>query len=66
MAERELKKKQAPARQDEEEVTDEAPATSEKGEALKAELDDLLDEIDEVLEVNAEEFVKSYVQKGGE
>lgn len=29
-------------------------------------LDDLLDEIDEVLETNAEEFVKSYVQKGGE
>jgi len=29
-------------------------------------VDDLLDEIDEVLESNAEEFVKSYVQKGGE
>jgi ubiquitin-like protein Pup len=29
-------------------------------------LDDLLDEIDEVLEENAEEFVKNYVQKGGE
>jgi prokaryotic ubiquitin-like protein Pup len=29
-------------------------------------LDDLLDEIDDVLEENAEEFVKSYVQKGGE
>ena len=27
---------------------------------------DLLDEIDEVLEENAEEFVRSYVQKGGE
>jgi ubiquitin-like protein Pup len=26
----------------------------------------LLDEIDEVLEDNAEEFVKSYVQKGGQ
>ncbi|HYJ23709.1 MAG TPA: ubiquitin-like protein Pup, partial [Acidimicrobiia bacterium] len=25
-----------------------------------------LDEIDEVLEENAEEFVKNYVQKGGE
>jgi len=31
-----------------------------------AELDDLLAEIDEVLIVNAEEFVKNYVQKGGE
>ena len=65
MAEREQKKKQAPAKQDEE-VVEEAPATSEKGEKLKAELDDLLDEIDEVLESNAEDFVKSYVQKGGE
>lgn len=33
---------------------------------LTAELDNLLDEIDEVLESNAEEFVKSYVQKGGQ
>jgi prokaryotic ubiquitin-like protein Pup len=43
-----------------------APAAAKQGEKLKADLDDLLDEIDEVLEVNAEEFVKSYVQKGGE
>lgn len=35
-------------------------------EDLKAELDDVLDEIDGVLEENAEEFVKGYVQKGGE
>ncbi|TSA51593.1 MAG: ubiquitin-like protein Pup [Actinobacteria bacterium] len=33
---------------------------------LKIELDNLLDEIDEVLETNAQEFVKSYVQKGGQ
>jgi ubiquitin-like protein Pup len=65
MAEREQIKKQAPARTEEEEV-DEVPAKSERGEELKAELDDLLDEIDEVLEENAEEFVRSYVQKGGE
>ena len=52
-----------------EETADEAGHTtagSERGEKLKAELDDLLDEIDEVLESNAEDFVKSYVQKGGE
>jgi prokaryotic ubiquitin-like protein Pup len=50
-----------------EKVADEAaPAAAKQGEKLKADLDDLLDEIDEVLEVNAEEFVKSYVQKGGE
>ena len=64
MAEREQKKKQAPTKSDE--VVEEVPAKSESGEKLKAELDDLLDEIDEVLESNAEDFVKSYVQKGGE
>jgi ubiquitin-like protein Pup len=64
MAERELKKKQSQAKT--EEVVEETPATSDKGEKLKAELDDLLDEIDEVLEDNAEEFVRNYVQKGGE
>ncbi len=65
MAEREQKKKPAPRKSDEE-VVEEAPATSESGEKIKAELDDLLDEIDEVLESNAEDFVKSYVQKGGQ
>jgi ubiquitin-like protein Pup len=34
--------------------------------ALEKGLDELLDEIDGVLEENAEEFVKAYVQKGGE
>ena len=65
MAEREQKqRKPAPAKQDE--VVEDAPPVSEKGERIKAELDDLLDEIDEVLESNAEDFVRSYVQKGGE
>jgi prokaryotic ubiquitin-like protein Pup len=35
-------------------------------EANTEEVDDLLDEIDEVLETNAEEFVRAYVQKGGQ
>lgn len=64
MAEREQKRKASPARSDE--VAEEAPARSDQGEKLKGELDDLLDEIDDVLETNAEEFVKAYVQKGGE
>ena len=64
MAERELKKKSAPPKEAAEVVEEAAP--SKQGEKLKAELDDLLDEIDEVLEENAEDFVKSYVQKGGE
>ncbi len=33
---------------------------------LTSDVDDLLDEIDDVLEQNAEEFVRSYVQKGGQ
>ena len=40
--------------------------SSSKANELKEEMDDILDEIDSVLEENAEEFVKSYVQKGGE
>ena len=32
---------------------------------LADDVDAILDEIDEVLEENAEEFVRSYVQKGG-
>jgi prokaryotic ubiquitin-like protein Pup len=39
---------------------------AKKGEKLKSEMDALVDEIDEVLEENAEEFVKNYVQRGGE
>jgi len=68
MAEQEQKKRGSTTRSTEAEVeVDEAaPATSERGEKIKAELDDLLDEIDEVLEDNAEEFVRNYVQKGGQ
>ncbi len=40
--------------------------TQARGEKLRAALDDLIDEIDETLEKNAEEFVNNYVQKGGE
>jgi ubiquitin-like protein Pup len=29
-------------------------------------IDSILDEIDDVLEANAEDFVRNYVQKGGE
>ena len=39
---------------------------TKKGKKLTEDLDNLLDEIDEILEENAEEFVKSYVQRGGE
>ncbi len=64
MPERERKQRPAPKERVDEDVEDVAP--SKQGEELKEELDDLLDEIDSVLEENAEDFVKSYVQKGGE
>lgn len=47
-------------------TSDEVTVDASKGNQLKADLDDLLDEIDEVLEENAEEFVRNYVQKGGQ
>ena len=37
-----------------------------KGKKIKEDIDKLLDEIDGILEENAEEFVKSYVQRVGE
>jgi ubiquitin-like protein Pup len=43
-----------------------APAVSERKAALDEDVDAMLDEIDEVLETNAEEFVRGFVQKGGE
>lgn len=55
-------RKPKPKKEDQAAQASESTATEEKGE----ELDDLLDEIDEVLESNAEDFVRSYVQKGGQ
>jgi ubiquitin-like protein Pup len=41
-------------------------AVKERHDKLAEDVDDILDEIDGVLESNAEEFVRGYVQKGGE
>jgi ubiquitin-like protein Pup len=43
-----------------------APVGSEGSRAVLEGVDALLDEIDGVLEENAEEFVRGYVQKGGQ
>jgi ubiquitin-like protein Pup len=43
-----------------------APQETKQTEAKSEDIDELLDEIDEVLESNAEEFVRSYIQKGGQ
>ncbi len=50
-------------KKDEEEIKAEDTTQAEAG---ASEIDELLDEIDEVLETNSEEFVRSYVQKGGQ
>lgn len=55
--------KPAPAKQAD---VDSTPTKAGVGDALKDDLDGLLDEIDEVLEHNAEDFVKAYIQKGGQ
>ena len=51
-----------------EESTEVAPESdvAERKEALDDDVDAILDEIDDVLETNAEEFVKGFVQKGGQ
>ena len=66
MAEREQVRRERVERDPESAEETVAQAGTERGERRKEERDDLLDEIDGVLESNAEEFVKSYVQKGGE
>jgi prokaryotic ubiquitin-like protein Pup len=55
---------QRPVQDEDAEV--EVVATSGTDAELDADVDAILDEIDEVLEVNAEDFVKSFVQKGGQ
>jgi ubiquitin-like protein Pup len=60
MSERESIRRQTTAREEQEQVDLSVPA------AQTFDVSDLLDEIDSVLEENAEEFVKSFVQKGGQ
>ena len=65
MAEQEHKRRSDAAPTDVDETSGAAVST-DSAEQLKAELDDILDQIDEVLEETAEEFVRNYVQKGGQ
>ena len=57
---------QRPQHRDEE--PEEAPPvpTTPTTQAHDEDVDAILDEIDDVLESNAEEFVKGFVQKGGQ
>lgn len=43
-----------------------SPEVPERDQKLTDDVEAILDEIDEVLEVNAEEFVSGFVQKGGQ
>lgn len=42
------------------------PKIVEAGKNMKESIDNLVDAIDDVLETNAEAFVKNYMQQGGE
>ncbi len=52
--------------QTEEVAAEETTDVQERVGKLTDDVDALLDDIDEALEENAEDFVKSFVQKGGE
>jgi ubiquitin-like protein Pup len=49
-----------------EETTAPSGDLSARKEALDADIDAILEDIDEALETNAEEFVRGFVQKGGQ
>jgi ubiquitin-like protein Pup len=67
MAGQEQQKPQSHDSQVEEDIAEAPPAAPEaKASAATEGVDDLLDEIDGVLESNAEEFVRAFVQKGGQ
>ena len=66
MAEQEYSKEQIPNEDSDSSLNEEVASQNQTNSELASELDGLLDEIDSVLETNAEEFVKSYVQKGGQ
>ena len=51
-----------PKKDEESKKAEETKAASEES----TEMEELLDEIDEVLEANAEDFVRGFVQKGGQ
>ena len=58
-----------PQRHQDEEVEETVEASNdvaERHEKLTEDVDAILDEIDDVLESNAEDFVRAFVQKGGQ
>ena len=58
-----------PQRQHDEEAEEAVESSSDvaaRHEKLSEDVDAILDEIEDVLESNAEDFVRAFVQKGGE
>lgn len=67
MAGQEQQQPQSRDSQVEEDIAEAPPAAPDaQASAATQGVDDLLDEIDGVLESNAEEFVRAFVQKGGQ
>jgi ubiquitin-like protein Pup len=67
MAGQEQQQPQSRDTQVDEDIPEAPPAPPEAQASAATEgVDDLLDEIDGVLESNAEEFVRAFVQKGGQ
>ncbi|MBA8795059.1 ubiquitin-like protein Pup [Friedmanniella endophytica] len=66
MAESEQSQRRSRRDEVDEELSELPTTDTAKKDELDADVDSLLDEIDDVLEVNAEEFVRSFVQKGGQ
>ena len=54
------------ARERDDDPDDAAPPAAPAAQVKDDDVDAILDEIDDVLESNAEEFVKGFVQKGGQ
>lgn len=55
-----------PSRTAEKETPDTSTPVNLEKPALTDDVDAILDEIDEVLEVEAEAFVRNYIQRGGQ
>ena len=62
----EFKQKQTQKSRQDDVSPSSSPNVAIKDEKIAAEVEAVLDEIDEILEENAEEFVANYRQKGGQ
>ena len=66
MAQENVERQRPSGDDDHDETAAPASGAAQAHQQMSDDLDSILDEIDGVLESNAEEFVKSYVQKGGQ